>query len=111
MKKTTFFAIVIMFSLTASMAFAGNNSMKSGTENPAVPVKTETKLSEAELSRLTKRIEEIRDMDKSEMSSVEKKELRKEVKEIKENVKKGGGTVYIGGAALILIILLVILLV
>jgi hypothetical protein len=60
---------------------------------------------------LTKRIEEIRDIDKSDLSLVEKRELRNELKEIKEKVRDSGGYVYIGAGTLILIIILIILLV
>ncbi len=110
MKKSIFFAIVMFFTLSATMAFAGNKGLKSDTETSAVPV-TENKLSEEEISRLIKRVEEIRDMDKSEMNAKERKELRKELKEIKKNVKKSGGTIYIGGASLLLLIILIVLLV
>jgi peptidoglycan hydrolase CwlO-like protein len=111
MKKSIFFAIVMIFTMSATMAFAGNKDLKSDAEKSAVPVKTENKLSEEEISRLTKRVEEIRDMDKSELNAKDRKELRKELKEIKENVKKNSGTIVISGLALVLIIILVILLV
>jgi peptidoglycan hydrolase CwlO-like protein len=111
MKKSIFFAIVMIFTMSATMAFAGNKDLKPDAEKSAVPVKTENKLSEEEISRLTKRVEEIRDMDKSELNAKDRKELRKELKEIKENVKKNSGTVVISGLALVLIIILVILLV
>jgi len=110
MKKSIFFAFVMIFTMSATMAFAGNKDLKSDAEKSAVPVKTENKLSEEEISRLTKRVEEIRDMDKSELSAKDRKELRKELKEIKENVKKNSGTVVISGLALVLIIILVVIL-
>lgn len=111
MKKTLFFAIAMIFAMSSTTAFAGNKELKTDSENPAVPVKTENTLTEAEMSRYTKRVEEIRSMDKSEMAAKERMELRKELKEIKKNVKKAGGTIYIGGATLILLIILIILLV
>ncbi len=111
MKKTIFFVIVMFFAMSATMTFAGNKDVKPEAEKSAVPVKTENKLSEEEISRLTKRVEEIRDMNKSEMNVKERKEMRKELKEIKKNVKKNGGTIYIGGATLILLIILILLLV
>ncbi len=110
MKKTIFFVIVMFFTMSATMAFAGNKDVKTDAEKSAVPVKTENKLSNEEITRLTNRVEEIRDMDKSEMSAKERKELRKELKGIKENVKKNSGTVVISGAALVLIIVLLIIL-
>jgi peptidoglycan hydrolase CwlO-like protein len=104
MKKTTFFAIVLIFILSATTSFAGKSDLKN-----AVPVKAENKLSETEVTRLKNRVEEIRSMDKSEMTSIEKRELRKESKGIKENVRKSGGVVYIGGGTLLLIILIILL--
>lgn len=109
MKKTIFFGILMIFMMSASMAFAGKTDLKSASDNTAATVKTENKLSEEEISRLTKRVEEIRAMDKSEMTSMEKRELRKEVKGIKETVRKDG-TVVIGVSTLLLIIILIIIL-
>ncbi len=105
-----FFAFLIIFSLSASTSWAASTDSKSAPESPAVPVKTENKLSEEDMSRLTKRVEEIRDMDKTNMTVKEKRELKKELKGIKENVRRSGGYVYIGGGTLLLIIILVILL-
>jgi len=55
------------------------------------------------------RVEEIRNMDKSEMTVSEKRELRKESKGIKENVRKSGDVIYISGGTLLLIILIIVL--
>lgn len=109
MKKTILFVFIMVFTLSASTAFAGNKDPKTSPENLAVPGKTENKLSEEELSRLTRRVEEIRDMDKSEMTGKEKKELRKELKGIKENVRRSDGTVVIGVTTLLLLIIILIL--
>jgi len=106
MKKIILFAIIFIFSLGALSAFSATSDMK---DKLAVPEKKENKLSEEEMSRLTKRVEEIRDMDKTNMTVKEKRELRKELKGIKENVKKDGGYIYIGTGTLLLIILIVIL--
>jgi len=110
MKKTIFFALLMIISMSASTVFAGNSKSKNPTENTAIPAKTETKLTEAQVSKLKNRVEEIRDMDKTGMSASEKLALRNEVKEIKQTVKKDGGYIYIGGGTLILIIILIIIL-
>ena len=111
MKKIILFAFLFIFALGASTVFAANSDPNSAKDNLVVPDKTENKLSEEEMSRLTKRVEEIRDMDKTNMTVKEKRELKKELKGIKENVRRNGGVVYISAGTLILIILLVILLV
>ena len=111
MKKINFLVLLMIFSLSASTAFAFTAEPESTPENLAVPAKTEIKLSEEEISRLMNRVEEIRDMDKSNLTTVEKSELRTELKSIKKNLKENGGYVYIGVGTLIIIILLIILIV
>jgi hypothetical protein len=56
------------------------------------------------------RLDEIKATDKSKMNPEEKKDLRKEVKSIKHNLKDIGGGVYLSGAAVILIVVLLIVL-
>ena len=104
MKKTIFYVFVLIFTMSTSISFAGKTDLKS-----AVPVKSENKLSEEEVSRLTKRVEEIRSMDKTEMTVAEKRELKKELKGIKENVRKSGEVIYISGGTILLIILIILL--
>ena len=103
MKKTIFIAIMMIFTLGAT-TFAAKNDSKS-----TAPVATENKLSAEELSQMKNRVEEIRNMDKSEMNASEKRELRKESKGIKENVRKNGEVIYISGGTLLLIILIIVL--
>ena len=100
MKKSIFFGILMIFVLSASMTFAATNNLKSAKENSAVTVITDSKLSAVELTALTERVEAIRTMDKSNMTVTEKRELRKELKGIKENVRRDGGVIYIGGGTL-----------
>jgi hypothetical protein len=64
----------------------------------------------AEISALISRLEDIKEMDKSSMSSSQKQELRKEVREIKSILKADRGGIYLSGGALILVIVLLILL-
>lgn len=106
MKKTIFIAIMMIFTLSATTTFASKSDLKS-----VAPAVTENKLSAEELNRMNTRVEEIRKMDKSDMTVTEKRELRKEAKGIKENVKRdGGGYVYIGGGTLLLVLLIILLL-
>lgn len=60
---------------------------------------------------MVKRLHAIDALDKSTMSSSEKKVLRKEVRVIKKEIKRSGGGVYVSVGALILIILLLIILI
>jgi hypothetical protein len=84
-------------------AFAGN-------ETPVNPI--EKANNDVHAQQLLDRLKEIRAMDKSNLTSVEKKELRKELKEIKREYKrerdrKNG--IYLSVGAIIIIILLLIL--
>ncbi|HLF46979.1 MAG TPA: hypothetical protein VI548_11175 [Chitinophagaceae bacterium] len=62
------------------------------------------------IQELVQRLENIRAMDKSEMTRLEKKGLRKEVKDIKMEMKVASGGVYLSIGAIIIVILLLILL-
>jgi hypothetical protein len=104
MKKTIFIALFTIFTFGATTTFANNSDSKTAT-----PAATENKLSTEEITRLNNRVEEIRNIDKSDMTVAEKRELRKESKEIKENVRKGGEIIYISGGTILLIILILIL--
>ena len=104
MKKTIFIALMMIFTLSATTTFASKTDLKSNA-----PVATENKLSTEEVTRLNNRVEEIRKMDKSDMTVTEKRELRKESKSAKENVRKNGEVIYIGGSTLLLIIIIILL--
>ena len=69
-----------------------------------------TETPEAKVARLQQRIEEIKSMDKSKLSKAERKALRKEVKNMRDEVKAVSGGIYIGlGALLVILILLLVL--
>jgi maltose-binding protein MalE len=106
MKKTIFFALLTIFSLSAVPTFAA----KSSTNATETTTEASNKLTEEEMSALTTRVKEIRDMDKSEMTSGEKSELKSELKDINKTMKSNEPYVYIGGSTLLIIILLLILL-
>lgn len=107
MKKVLFFTFLMILSLSASNLSA--NSSPSVSES-AKPDKTEKNLTNEELNHMKSRIDEIRKMDKSNLSSEEKMEVKKELKEMKEDIRRDGGYVYIGGGTLLLIIILIVLL-
>ena len=72
---------------------------------------TERKLNNAEAKQLVNRLKEIKAMDLKNMSSVQKQELRKEVKGINETLKQNAGVaIYLSAAAIIIILLLILLL-
>ena len=107
MKKTLFFVIVLILSMGSKGIFASEKAVNLDTEMLAVPM-SESKTMEKEINSMNERLEEIRDMDKAALSAMDKKELKKELKDMK---KKKGGAIYIGGTTLLLIIILIVLLV
>ena len=69
------------------------------------------KIESAESQAMMSRLEEIKAMDKSNMDSKEKRELRKEVRSIKKSMTQlDGGGIYLSVGAIIIIALLLILL-
>jgi hypothetical protein len=110
MKRIILFGILMIFVMSASMAATSKKDLKAVSENSAVTVKTDNKISAEEMAVFTTRVAEIRAMDKSNMTVAEKRELRKELKGIKENVQKRDGVIYIGGGTLLLIIILILIL-
>ena len=97
-------ASLVMFiaiALPASSAIIVPGSPKSNG-----PAKTE----DTRAQQLIQRLEEIKGMDKSELTRLEKKNLRNEVKEIKKEMRATSGGVYLSVGAIIIVILLLILL-
>jgi hypothetical protein len=82
------------------------------TASPTEPVPvTATNPESAERAKvLLARLDEIKAMDKSQMTRTEKKVLRKEVRAIKSELRASNNGVYLSVGAIIIIILLLILL-
>ncbi|MBC7874184.1 MAG: hypothetical protein H7Y01_09325 [Ferruginibacter sp.] len=78
---------------------------------PGSPSSQAMKTDDPRALQLLQRLEDIRSSNKSELTNVEKKNLRKEVKAIKKELKPLKGGVYLSVGAIIIIILLLILLV
>ncbi|MGD0581442.1 MAG: hypothetical protein ABR974_00700 [Bacteroidales bacterium] len=66
--------------------------------------------SPSEAKTLLLRLDEIKSMNKAELKSSEKRNLRKEVKSINHRIREIKGGVYISAGALITIIILLIIL-
>ena len=110
MKKLAFYMATALL-----LIFLIPNQVKAGAgEDPVSAAPIETVDSDEALSAesvaLLARLEEINEMDKSNMTSAEKRELRKEVRQIDKALTIEGGGVYLSVGALIIVILLLILL-
>ena len=74
------------------------------------PVTTSTTKTEDPRARqLMDRLDDIKKMDKSELTGAERKNLRKEVKGIRKEMKSMSGGVYLSVGAIIIVILILIL--
>lgn len=89
--------------------------IKAGTKtstpsNDATSIASTKTIESAEAQVLLTRLEEIKAMDMTMLNSIERKELRKEVRSIKSQLSEMGQGVYLSVGAIIIIILLLILL-
>jgi len=105
MKKFVFCLMVacLSFTLLPVQSNASTVTEPTGTTDPKTAESPEVKV-------LLLRIDEINKMDKSEMDAAEKKELRKEVKALRNDLKTIAPGLYISGAAAILLVILLIIL-
>ncbi len=93
-------ALVVTMVLPASAALPARDSSKA-----TVSVNT----TDPKVLTMVNRLEEIKLMDKTNLTSTERKALRKEVRKIKKEMKANNQGVYLSVGAIIIIILLLIL--
>ena len=105
MKKITLASLIalIMFAIIPAQVIAGN-------EKQAISTTATTTTESAEVNVLLSRLNEIKAMDVKTLNSSEKKQLRKEVRAIKSDLKERAEGVYLSVAAILIIILLLVLL-
>lgn len=101
--------LLSILTVTLFVTFAptpANAANEAPATTVTVPKPPESEVAETLLSRL----DEIKAMDKSNMSAAEKRHLRKETRSIKSQLKQISGGVYLSTGAIILIIVLLIIL-
>jgi homoserine kinase len=81
-----------------------------GTSVNAAAAEKKIATMEARAMAIKERVTEIQAMDFSKLSAAERKELRHELKDMKQELRQHPTGIYISGAGLILIIILLILL-
>ncbi len=101
-KKIYLLAMAIALTVISPAVMAKDGSSKS-KEAPL------TEQQQARINTIEARVLEIKEMDKSSLSRQEKKELRKELLEMKKEAKVLSNGVYLSVGAIIIIILLLIL--
>lgn len=105
MKKLAPYLMALSLSLTFIPVSSNANVIAPST---VVVSKTEAK---AHADALILRLKEIKAMDKSNLQSSEKRQLRKEVRAINQELRHSNGGIYLSiGAVVIIILLLIILL-
>jgi uncharacterized protein (DUF2141 family) len=105
MKKIT----ICILTAVSLLSFAPTTSKAENVLKPKEKVElTAEQAQQAQV--MMNRLEEIKAMDKSNMTRAEKKALRKEVKSIKMAMADLNGGVYLSVGAIIIIVLLLILL-
>jgi hypothetical protein len=80
------------------------------TSPESTPLSSPKSEASSEADALFIRLNEIKTMDKSDLKSSEKKDLRMEVRTTKHSLREIGGGVYLSGGAIILIALILIIL-
>ena len=104
--KQFLIGLVIIFSTMAIPTMASSLTRSEWKEKVAG---TTAEQNEARLQELKERTEEIKSMDKSQLTRDERKSLKTELKEMRKEVRTRGGGIYISIGALIIIILLLII--
>jgi len=105
MKKIVFCFMAIFLSLTF-FPLQSNATVPEESSTLVDPKPAES----TEAKALEIRLNELNSMDKSKLTSAEKKNLRKEVKSINHKLREIGGGVYLSVGAVILIAILLIIL-
>jgi hypothetical protein len=100
MKKYLIFLTILTLSVTLSPA----SSSISATHTTEGPV------SSPEAQKLISRLHEINELDKKQLNPTEKRELRKEVKSLKKQLRELSGGVYLSAGTIIIILLILIIL-
>ncbi|WP_366183070.1 hypothetical protein [Flavobacterium ovatum] len=101
MKKLSSYLLILVLSLgviPTTISAAENSSPNVPKE---IPADVQFKLD---------RLDNIKKMDRSDLSSAEKKELRKEVRSIKADLRSSNNGLYLSFGAIVIILLLLILL-
>jgi TolA-binding protein len=98
----------LIYTLTAAIMLS--LSVNVSTAAAKEPAKQLTEQQQAQVQEIQRRVEEIRSMDKSDLTRQERKELRTELREMKKQANAiSGGGVYLSVGAIIIIILLLLL--
>jgi hypothetical protein len=116
MKKTIYLAAAVMLLTLATLT---SHAATTGAANigPLAPLTKEAILAmtpeekQARLVEIKARVEEIKALDKSTMTTAERKAYKAELKEMKKESKLIDPTIYIIGAVIVAIVIIVLIIV
>jgi hypothetical protein len=97
---------IYSFVLIFTLGISANTVSAADKKAPKTELTAEQKV---QFEKITNRVEEIRKMDKSNLTRAERKALRSELRQMKEQARALSGGVYLSVGAIIIIILLLIL--
>ncbi|MBA2250862.1 MAG: hypothetical protein H0W12_11800 [Chitinophagaceae bacterium] len=103
-KKIIVTAFIAILTTTSLQGFSA--PITNDTETPGTPVTND----EARAQAMMLRLQEIKEMNKSNLTAAEKRDLRHEVKDMKKEIRATHKGLYLSIGAIIIIILLLILL-
>lgn len=99
--KKLLYTFILVFTLSTTV-----NAKATVNDNPKTELTAEQKI---ELESITKRVDEIKSMDRSVLTKTERKALKKEVKELKKRADFLNQNVTLSLGAIIIILLLLII--
>lgn len=102
MKKSVFYAMAFVLS------FCITTPVMAIERAPAIEASVPEEIP-AEVRVMLDRLHEIKEMDKSELTRIEKKELRKEARAIKSALRTTGNGIYLSIGALLVILIVILL--
>jgi len=106
-RKIYLIAVTMLLTLAAFSSRAATATDNKLTKEAIASMTPEQK--QARIEEIKQRVNEIKTMDKSQLSRLERKELRVELRGLKHESGELGGGIYLSVGAIIIIILLLIL--
>jgi len=110
MKRITVLLLTILLSFSLVPSYATLETTPTTATTSSTDAATANSAEKAASQVLISRLDEIKAMDKTNMSSADKRVLRKEVKSIRKTLRYEHGGIYLSLGAIIIIVLLLIIL-
>ena|ERR1700744_3566415 len=108
-KRIYLFAVTMLLTFVAFSSQAATITENANAINKEAIANMTADQKEARLEEIKSRVEEIKAMDKSQLTKEDRKELRTELKSLKKESNAMGGGIYLSVGAIIIIILVLIL--